>query len=111
MLDTDIIKINEQVKCMIQDLKANNTCSENDLQNKYNYLYTISKTLFNYIYKEYTQENVSIEQENIIKNILNKMLESISNIQKNKINQNNASEYIGKILANQYAPQYFNYKV
>ena len=105
MSTTDIDKIRNQVLNMINDLSNISEISENELQIKYSYLYNISKTLFNFIYKEKKNKSISIE---IFNNQLNQMLDYISKIQKKELTQNNASELVGKMLANQYIPYYQN---
>ena len=79
MSTTDIDKIRNQVLNMINDLSNISEISENELQIKYSYLYNISKTLFNFIYKEKKNKSISIE---IFNNQLNQMLDYISKIQK-----------------------------
>lgn len=100
--DTKVDKIKTQVYNLMSDVKN----GEKDtalLEDKYNYLYTTSKTLFNLVCKEAKKE--SFNKEQFDKN-LDQMLKHILKIQQNELTQNEASENIGKLLAKQFIPQY-----
>ena len=100
--DTKVEQIKQQVYDLIEDCQKDN---QEDLESKYNYLYSTSKTLFNFVIKESRKStfNKSVFDKN-----LKEMLKHIVLIQKEEISQNTASENIGKLLAKQYIPQYKN---
>lgn len=105
--DTNTNKVNFQVNELLQELdeilKNNDSIDSytSDLKNKYNYLWSTSQTLYNYILRQYGKPN--FDKEFFNKN-LNMMLQSIENIQKSKVSQYDASVSVGKELASQYIP-------
>ena len=101
--DTKVDKIKEQVYNLINELNNNADTDTEILQEKYNYLYTTSKTLFNFIIKEHNKQGFD---KTLFDRNINQMLSHITRIQKDEISQNNASENIGKLLAKQFIPQY-----
>ena len=109
--DTNTNKVNFQVKELLQELdeilKNNDSIDSHtsDLKNKYNYLWSTSQTLYNYILREYSKPN--FDKEFFNKN-LNMMLQSIENIQKSKVSQYDASVSVCKELASQYIPNLKN---
>lgn len=106
--DTDIFEVKKQVTDLIIDIQSIQNKNENldewesHLQNKYKKLFKTSKTLFNYILKNYGTEKFDSVFFN---NTINMMLSKISSIQLNKISQENASAVIGTHLAEAYIPQ------
>ena len=107
--DTNTNKVNFQVKELLQELdeilKNNESIDSSNLKIKYNYLWSTSQTLYNYILRQYGKPN--FDKEFFYKN-LNMMLHSIENIQKSKVSQYDASVYVGKELASQYIPNLKN---
>lgn len=99
--DTNIYVIKTQVDDMIKDILENNIKDKDILESKYDRLFNTSKTLFNRIYKDTTQN--SFDKDSFYKN-LNHMLKLIFKIQKSEISQHKASEEIGTSLAKQYIP-------
>lgn len=100
--DTNVNKIKQQVHNLITDI--NNGEKDTDiLESKYNYLYSTSKTLFNFVIKETTKSTFNKQQFD--KN-LEFMLDNITKIQNSELSQHKASENIGKLLAKQFIPQY-----
>lgn len=104
-MNTKVDTIKLEVQSLILDLENNNDYNTVLLQEKYNYLYITSKTLFNFIIKSSKNDKKDYEQFNLN---LNKMLNYIINIQNNELTQNDASEHIGNLLANQFIPQLKN---
>lgn len=104
--DTDIHKIKNQVNEMtneIHQLQNEEKCIEQAyFERKYDILFKTSKTLFNYILKNYGTENFNSVFFNTT---LNMMLSKISAIQNNKVSQEDASVIIGTHLAEKYIPQ------
>jgi hypothetical protein len=99
--DTNTILLRQQVNDMIRDLQ--NKAVLLDLfqiyKNKYNYLYTTSKTLFEFILKNFTTE--SFDKEYFHKSLAF-MLEQIELIQSNKVSQYTASSNVGYHFADKY---------
>jgi len=104
--DTNVDKIKSQVYSLLDDLQKSNLettdLDTKELEQKYNYLFNTSKTLFNLVLKE--SKNPNFNKASFDKN-LSQMLNNIVKIQQNQITQHNASEHIGKLLAKQYIPQ------
>lgn len=100
--DTKVDKIKKQVYDLIIDIKGGENNSET-LESKYSYLFSTSKTLFNFVCKEVKKSNFN--QQQFDKNLEN-MLNHILKIQNDELTQNQASENIGKLLAKQFIPQY-----
>jgi Asp-tRNA(Asn)/Glu-tRNA(Gln) amidotransferase B subunit len=106
---TNVEKIKQDIAELIKELKETDyiyTKTPGDtmfesLQNKYNYLYKTSKTLFAFIVQEANKTNFS--KENFDKKI-NEILNLILKIQKSELTQNEASEKVGVMLANEYIP-------
>jgi hypothetical protein len=96
--DTNINIIKKEVYDLIHDLENNN-----DIIGKYNYLTSTSKTLYEYIIKNYNKQI----NESFINN-LEMMLNGIEKIQKSRNTekeQHDQSVLIGEKLASQYIPQ------
>jgi hypothetical protein len=96
--DTNINIIKKEVYDLIYDLENNN-----DIIGKYNYLTSTSKTLYEYIIKNYNKQL----NESFINN-LEMMLNGIEKIQKSRNTekeQHDQSVLIGEKLASQYIPQ------
>lgn len=96
--DTNINIIKKEVYDLIYDLENNN-----DIVGKYNYLTSTSKTLYEYIIKNYNKQL----NESFINN-LEMMLNGIEKIQKSRNTekeQHDQSVLIGEKLASQYIPQ------
>jgi hypothetical protein len=96
--DTNINIIKKEVYDLIYDLENNN-----DIIGKYNYLTSTSKTLYEYIIKNYNKQI----NESFINN-LEMMLNGIEKIQKSRNTekeQHDQSVLIGEKLASQYIPQ------
>jgi hypothetical protein len=106
--DTNVTLIKTQISNLISDLNnysktsRNISIYENSLQNKYNYLFTTSKTLFNMIFNAFKNNKFDQEYFNVI---INKMLNHITQIQNKEISQYDASVNIGTDLAHKYIPQ------
>jgi hypothetical protein len=99
--DTKVDKIKTQVYGLLNDIQNGNDTEQ--LEEKYNYLYSTSKTLFTFVSKEIKKP--SFNKQQFDKN-LDQMLNHILKIQKDELSQNEASENIGKLLAKQFIPQY-----
>ena len=99
--DTKVDKIKTQVYGLLNDIQNGNDITQ--LEEKYNYLYSTSKTLFTFVSKEIKKP--SFNKQQFDKN-LDHMLNHILKIQKDELSQNEASENIGKLLAKQFIPQY-----
>lgn len=99
--DTKVDKIKTQVYGLLNDIQNGNDTEQ--LEEKYNYLYSTSKTLFTFVSKEIKKP--SFNKQQFDKN-LDQMLNHILKIQKDELSQNKASENIGKLLAKQFIPQY-----
>lgn len=103
-MSTDVNNIKVQVQDLISDLANNNNYDKSLLEAKYNYLYVTSKTLFDFIVKNIKEANDKFDMELFNLN-LNQMLNYIVKIQNNELTQNDASESVGSLLANQFIPQ------
>jgi hypothetical protein len=99
--DTKVNKIKTQVYGLLNDIQNGNHIEQ--LEEKYNYLYSTSKTLFTFVSKETIKP--SFNKQQFDKN-LDQMLNHILKIQKDELSQNEASGNIGKLLAKQFIPQY-----
>jgi|694.fasta_scaffold96121_3 hypothetical protein len=98
--NTDIKKIKKEVTDLINDL--DNGCG---VTNKYHYLKNTSKSLYDYIVKEYDTPRFNKE---FFTNNLEMMLKGIEKIQKSndiEKTQHEASILIGEKLASQFIPQ------
>ena len=100
--DTKVEKIKTQVYNLMEDIKNGERDTEL-LEGKYSYLFNTSKTLFNLVSKEAKKDNFNKQQ---FDRNLEQMLKHIVKIQSDELTQNEASENIGKLLANQFIPQY-----
>lgn len=106
--DTNIHTIKKQVNDLLLELDSLNkknediTEWESYLQNKYKTLYKTSKTLYNYILKNYNSDKFD---SSFFNTTLNLMLSKISSIQKNNVSQDDASVHIGTHLAETFIPQ------
>jgi uncharacterized protein YutD len=101
--NTKVDKIKQQVYNLLEEYKTNKNTEE--LESKYSYLYSTSKTLFNFVIKESSKSGFN---KTLFDNNLTEMLKHIILIQKDEMSQNTASENIGKLLATQFIPQYKN---
>jgi hypothetical protein len=101
-IDTNVDKVKSEVYSLLNELQTC-TVEKEELEQKYNYLFNISKTLFNLVIQE--SKNPNFNKTSFDKN-LSHMLDNILKIQQNQITQHNASEDIGKLLAKQFIPQY-----
>ena len=109
--NVNIDRINKQVNELISEINIKDNliklkagCEfENILQDKYSYLYSISKTLFSFIIKEHKKDKFNRDD---FKKNLNITLSYITKIQQNQITQDKASEHIGTIMAKQYIPSH-----
>lgn len=101
--DTKVDKIKQQVYNLIEEYKTNKNIEE--LESKYSYLHSTSKTLFNFVIKESSKPGFN---KTLFDRNLTEMLKHIVLIQKDEMSQNTASENIGKLLATQFIPQYKN---
>jgi hypothetical protein len=98
--DTDIRKIKKEVYDLINDLD-----NGNDIEEKYEYLKSTSKTLYEYITKGYLTTGIN---KTLLKNNLEMMLNGIQRIQRSndkEKTQHETSVEIGETLASQYIPQ------
>jgi hypothetical protein len=100
--NTKVDTIKTQLYSLINDIKNGEEDTE-QLEIKYNYLYSTSKTLFNFVCKEVKK---SVFDKKQFDTNIEQMLNHILKIQKSEISQNDASENIGKLLAKQFIPQY-----
>lgn len=92
----NVVDIRTQVDLLVKD----SIIDKSLLIDKYNYLYTISKSLFDFIIRNRNDFDQELFNYN-----LNKMLDCIINIQNLSLTQNDASEFIGDMLAKQFIPQ------
>lgn len=106
--DTNVELIKTQTFNLINDLENYSKSSRNisvyekALQKKYEHLFTTSKTLFNMVFNSFKNKNFD---KNHFNEMINKMLEYITQIQNNKISQHDASVNVGTDLACKYIPQ------
>jgi len=104
--DTKVNKLKKQVDQFIFDMNhyrsGNNMPPSDFFEKKYDYLYSTSKSLFNFIYTNYSKPNFDKKS---FHNNLDKMLNYITKIQKSEISQYDASGIIGTHIAKQYIPQ------
>lgn len=107
--DTDVDTIKSQINEMISELdniyktEKNVHLYEDVLKKKYSQLYTTSKTLFEFILNKFNNKLFDI---NYFNQTIEKMLNAITDIQKSKITQHDASVNIGYHLAKKYIPEY-----
>lgn len=108
--DTKINRIKVESENMIKDIQDEQNVNylgyhgSLDLENKYEYLFKTSKTLFNFIIKEH--QNSSFNKEKFTEK-LNQMLFLIKKIQDDEISKYDASANIGASLAKEYIPAKF----
>jgi hypothetical protein len=101
--DTDINKVKGEVFDLINDLD-----NGNNITNKYKYLESTSKTLYDYIIKQYNNNTTQVFNKTFFTNNLEMMLQGIEKIQKSKDiekTQHEASVFVGEQLASQFIPQ------
>ena len=107
--DTNVNEIRNQVTSLLDNLDSIIANNENPtdydvtLRKRHKKLLNTSKTLFEFIFKNYTKDN--FDKTQFHKN-LDMMLNAILNIQNSQLTQHEASVSIGKSLATQYIPQY-----
>jgi predicted transcriptional regulator len=105
--DTKTDKIKNEVDSLQRDIQKLIEDGEilddykTTLQNRYKYLYKTSKSLFNFVYDNYSKQ--TFDQQLFSKH-LNLMLAQIRNIQTQNISQYDASAIVGESLAKQYIP-------
>lgn len=106
--DTNVNKLQLEIVSLINNLdnlvKSNKSIQhyESSYEQKYNYLFTTSKTLWNYIFTQY--KNNTFDKQQFQKN-LDMMLSTILKIQQSQISQQQGSTIIGEEIASQYIPQ------
>lgn len=101
--DTKINNIKNDVISLINDLTNQNDNEISNFKNKYSYLYSTSKTLFDYIIKEHDKKTFN---KDLFYINLDNMLQNILKIQNKELTQDDASKNIGMLLAKQFIPQY-----
>jgi hypothetical protein len=104
--DTKINVIKNNVDSLLNDLSnVNNITSEfkEILIEKYHYLYSTSKGLFELVIKE--KSNPGFNKVLFDKN-LDLMLNQINKIQNAEITQYKASQVVGTVIGNQYIPEH-----
>lgn len=102
---TDVGMITSEINNLIVELRTTDGSDEKDityLQNKYNYLFSTSNTLFKLIIKESLSGNLDTTAFTFK---LNKMLEYICKIQQNDLTLDEASKKIGVLVADEYIPK------
>ena len=97
--NTNVNKIREEVTQMLEVLSIGVLKSEKVLENKFQYLFKTSPTLFKYIIK-----NHNVDKDKLNKNI-DLMLNLIFKIQTSEISQHDASVVVGEFIGKQYIPQ------
>jgi hypothetical protein len=103
--DTNVNIIKKECYDLITELKTTEPEINQGieyLEQKYNYLFKTSETLFKLIIKDSLQPNFNY---NTFENKLNVMLDYILKIQNSNITQNEASEKIGVVVADEYIPK------
>lgn len=106
--DTNVHKVRSDVAKLTEELNDLRNRNEDimswsdTLSRKYRYLVKTSKTLFNYIIKEYAKDAFDLVFFN---RTLEMMLAHITQIQQSDISQHDASVNIGSHLANTFIPQ------
>lgn len=107
--DTKVNLLRKEISEMLHDMsnmfKENKDPRESEeaFQIKYGNLYKTSQTLFKFILTKYG--NSSFDQK-YFEETINKMLNSIVEIQQSKMTEYDASVNIGEHLAKKYIPQY-----
>lgn len=99
--DTDVQKIKQQVYGLLSDLDAG-VRDNNALTQKFEYLHSTSKTLFNFILKNYKNPKFD---KTFFDKTLSVMLAQISEIQTNTTSQYLASKAVGEHIAEHFIPQ------
>lgn len=97
---TDVDKIKKEIQDLLEILNTNVCKSDIILKKRFNYLFTTSPTLFNFIMKNYKSNNKEVFKKNI-----EMMLGLIKNIQTSQISQYDASTIVGQSIGEQYIPQ------
>jgi hypothetical protein len=107
--DTNVDKLKSEISSLINNLdiiiKSNDKSIqqyETIYQTEYKYLFTTSKTLWNYIFTQYKSN--TFDKTHFNKN-LDMMLNTILKIQQSKISQQQGSTIVGEEIASQYIPQ------
>lgn len=106
--DTDVKLLGDQVNALLADLDDiivngdNISDHEETLKQKYKYIVKTSENLWKLIISQYT--NSTFNKGEFLKN-LDMMLSAISDIQRYKITQHDASQNVGETLASQFIPQ------
>lgn len=98
--DTNITIVKAEASSLLNDIQ--NNVKDVNFEEKYNVLFTTSKSLFNMIIKDAVKSDFD---KKAFYDKLDKMLYYIKKIQDSNITQHNASEKIGEMLASEYIPQ------
>lgn len=97
-IDTD--KLRSQALNMLDDKEM----SEIELQNKYNYLFSTTKNLFNMIIRDKNdKESIKLD----LKDNLNFILNKISTIKKTKVFDDNTIKSVNDTFSSKYIPEKF----
>lgn len=110
--EINIHKIKEQALNMLEDYDI---LSENELQNKYNYLYITTKNLFDMIIRDKNDEKdkkirnnkIYIFNKDDFKTNLDFILNQISNIKTTKVFNDNIVKTVGDNFSTKYIPAKF----
>jgi hypothetical protein len=102
MLTTDAQNVYEQADAFVSDLMSPDA-PEEDFEQKYDILFTASKSLFDMIKKDVKKSIVAgtFDREKFLQR-LRIMTNLIVDIQANKISQYNASVIVGKDISEEY---------
>jgi hypothetical protein len=103
--DTNTEAIKKEVYELLHDVSQTQHLSASqtsDFEKKYRYLFTTSKTLFNFVLK---QNRATFDRVNFDKT-LDLMLKSIASIQSASVSQYDASAKVSEHLAHQFIPNY-----
>ena len=98
--DTKVELIKKEIENLLNILNCNTINSEIILKKNTPELYKTSPTLFKFIIKNYNKISITTMNKNI-----DMMLKLITDIQKSKISQHDASVVVGKNLGEQFVPQ------
>lgn len=96
------IKIREECYNLIDDI--NNNLSDEELQDKYNYLYSKTKTLFKMILRDKKSGNFNKKD---FEKHLDSTLHLITNMQDSSISNEDGTKNILELMNNAYIPSKF----